>query len=305
MRLAIVQPAAAPYRFASFSALAAREDVDLLVAYLSRGSQPYDWRADDREARFPRVVLETAALWGVHPFPIGLRRTLRRFGPDVTIVGGWDEPAYHIVAMGRPRLGRRVVLWVESTAEDRRGRSRVKDAVKRAMLRWADAVLVPGSSARHYCESLGASRRYFVASNAVDNERFLAGARRARHGPAPFRLPRPVFLYVGRLDPEKGVDVLLEAWRRAGARQGSLLLVGTGRMEARLKRQAAGLDRERVRFAGFIPQRDLPASMVWSRGRLRVPLPLGPLGDGDQRGHGLRPSDHCDLRPRCRGGAGS
>jgi glycosyltransferase involved in cell wall biosynthesis len=44
----------------------------------------------------------------------------------------------------------------------------------------------------------------------------------------PARRKRPYYLYVGALEPRKGVDVLSEAWRRASP-DADLLIVGSGR----------------------------------------------------------------------------
>jgi glycosyltransferase involved in cell wall biosynthesis len=58
---------------------------------------------------------------------------------------------------------------------------------------------------------------------------------------------------VGRLVPEKGFDVLLEAIRLAPL---PLTLVGTGPLEPALRAQADGLD---VRFAGHVGRTELHA----------------------------------------------
>jgi len=55
------------------------------------------------------------------------------------------------------------------------------------------------------------------------------------------------FLYVGRLDPSKGVDVLLEAWSLAG-QPGRLLLVGDGPERTELENSAP----PSVSFAGAV-----------------------------------------------------
>jgi glycosyltransferase involved in cell wall biosynthesis len=248
----------APYRFASFAALAARPAIDLLVIYARRGGQPYDWEADERAARFDRVVLGPRRT-DRSPRK-GFTRTLRGFRPDLTIVGGWDQPGYHLVTAARPALGRRVVVWSESTGTDRRRSTAFKNALKRWILERADGVLVPGMRARQYCESLGARvRRVFVAPNAVDNERFATGALQARARRAATADASPMLLYVGRLDPEKGVDVLLRAWASVErSSPGDLLIVGTGTLDAPLRRQAADLGLTRVTFQGFVPQADLP-----------------------------------------------
>lgn len=85
---------------------------------------------------------------------------------------------------------------------------------------------------------------------------------RARHG-----LPDgPVAAFLGRLSPEKELDVLLEAWpgvhRRTGA---ALALIGHGPMQRRLEAQAGGAawvrflpyERDRGRLAELLASLDL------------------------------------------------
>jgi glycosyltransferase involved in cell wall biosynthesis len=57
---------------------------------------------------------------------------------------------------------------------------------------------------------------------------------------------RPYFLYVGRLERLKGVQVLIDLFREY--RRADLLIVGEGTLDEDLRRQAAGL--EHVRFLG-------------------------------------------------------
>ncbi|HLE43219.1 MAG TPA: glycosyltransferase [Methylomirabilota bacterium] len=67
--------------------------------------------------------------------------------------------------------------------------------------------------------------------------------------------PSPLCLYVGRLDREKNLEFLLEAFARVVARrpEAELLLVGRGTREATLRRRAARLRvASRVRFVGGV-----------------------------------------------------
>ena len=61
--------------------------------------------------------------------------------------------------------------------------------------------------------------------------------------------PGEGWLYAGRLAPEKGVDVAIEAARRLPGH--ALTICGTGPLEGALKRRARGLSN--VRFTGFLP----------------------------------------------------
>lgn len=86
--------------------------------------------------------------------------------------------------------------------------------------------------------------RVFRIPNPVDTT-LLHSAPAVRRPSPPWR-----FLYVGRLDPSKGVDLLLDAWRRAGE-PGELTIVGDGPERHRLESVAASVSRS-VRFLGSV-----------------------------------------------------
>jgi len=68
-------------------------------------------------------------------------------------------------------------------------------------------------------------------------------------------------LYVGRLAPGKGVDVLLEAWSRRGPSSLSLSIVGDGPLRAELEQAAPS----GVRFLGRLPPVEVIAAMKTAR----------------------------------------
>jgi glycosyltransferase involved in cell wall biosynthesis len=136
----------------------------------------------------------------------GARRELDSFDPDIVLLGGWNQPAFWTGLRWARSRGRPVVLWVESTLHDERSGSLVLERLKRRAVAAASGFLVPGKAALEYVESLGVSpERIVIAPNAVDLSIFsLDVDRRQRDG--------CTFLYVGRLAPEKGLDVLLRAF---------------------------------------------------------------------------------------------
>lgn len=58
-------------------------------------------------------------------------------------------------------------------------------------------------------------------------------------------------LYFGRLSPEKGIDVLLDAWATMGNSAPSLLIVGNGEEESHLKEKRDKLGLSNVEFKDF------------------------------------------------------
>ena len=86
---------------------------------------------------------------------------------------------------------------------------------------------------------------------------------------------RPYFLYVGRLEPIKGVETLIKAFRRE--RSEELVIAGEGSEAPRLRRSAADLPG--VRFTGWLPQEQLDhlyrgalAALMPTRGHEVLPL---------------------------------
>jgi glycosyltransferase involved in cell wall biosynthesis len=68
-------------------------------------------------------------------------------------------------------------------------------------------------------------------------------------------------LYVGRLSPEKGVELLVEAWREVGEGPLELVVVGDGPLRERLARRPVA----RLRLAGQLPAAEVRRQMLAAR----------------------------------------
>jgi len=128
------------------------------------------------------------------------------------------------------------------------------------LYRDADAVATYGEHvSRHVERERGSRGHVYVAPQAVDTEHFGATVssedrERARRR-AGAEGADVLALYVGRLEDEKGVRVLLEAWRDAALGPGArLALAGTGPLSR--EAEAAG---EGVRALGYVARSELPA----------------------------------------------
>ncbi|MHB8246176.1 MAG: glycosyltransferase family 4 protein [Acidimicrobiales bacterium] len=191
--------------------------------------------------------------------------------PHVVVVGGWDQLAYALPYVLKSLLRHRIVLWSESTEWDQRRRSLARRAMKRLFVRLADAVLVPGSAAARYVRTLGA-RVVVTAPNACDTRLFRVAdwSEQVRRAPTGTRRS-PLALFVGRLSPEKGIDVLLRAWRAVeGHTDADLVLIGAGPSEAALRSQGQALGLRRVVWVPFSEPEDL---VSWYRQAAVLVLP--------------------------------
>ncbi len=166
--------------------------------------------------------------------------------------GGAVLPAAYL---GARRYRRPFVLWASVWSQPRSLAHAASLPMIRHIYRHADAVIAYGAHVRRFVAGIrGRDDDVFVAPQAVEPELFgrsVSGAEvesfRARHGLGP----GPLALYAGRLVPEKGVGVLLDAWPRVRS-DATLVLIGEGPCAAR----AGALPRARLLAA--MPRTELP-----------------------------------------------
>jgi glycosyltransferase involved in cell wall biosynthesis len=239
------------------------------------------WRERDRalHAAGARVTLACASLWneggatvaldpegddfvvgirtfGRHPFlfaydPIALWKLLRSDHFDVIDIH--EEPASLAVAEAQllARLASVHAPFCLYSAQNIAKRYPIP-------FRWLERIALRRATATHTCNE--AAGRIIRAKGfrgivcnlglGVDVDRFAAHHEPAHDG--PLRVG-----YVGRLEPHKGVDVLIDAL--ATLRDGTLTVIGEGpegpELEQRRTRLGLGA---RVTFLGYASQADLP-----------------------------------------------
>ena len=73
----------------------------------------------------------------------------------------------------------------------------------------------------------------------------------------PVKLPRKSVLYVGRLSKEKGIEVLIHAWRTVHKRipEAWLYIIGTGPLESKIRTYHGKYN---IKFVGWIPHNQIP-----------------------------------------------
>jgi glycosyltransferase involved in cell wall biosynthesis len=171
---------------------------------------------------------------------------------------GYNRPANMVAVLAARLRGIQVVTRTDSNWTQELSRPRLRRLVKRIMLRLLygrhTRVWTIGSQNDHYWTEMGLSNRHLI----------------------PFELPRPpigteeqgrafrethrlgpglVVLYVGVLEPHKGVDTLVEAFRSVPGPLARLVIVGQGSL-GRLVHEAATTD-PRIVCCGPMPQQKL------------------------------------------------
>jgi glycosyltransferase involved in cell wall biosynthesis len=270
------------YQAPLFRALAREAAIELEVLYCSdAGCRSHrddgfgvavQWDVpllDGYACQFPRNLSPrpnpSTALGVINP---GLYSAIRKGRFDVVWVHGWSLASNWIGFTAA--FCNRIPVLVRGETNGLAEPAGVKGALKRRLLGWlfrkVHGILAIGTHNARFYESYGvAADKIFHAPYTVDNERFQAQAGALLPQRASLRrlagLPedKPVILFCGKLQPYKRPMDLLAAYAMLPPELGaSLVFVGDGPLRQELERFAGQYDLERVRFAGFRNQSELP-----------------------------------------------
>ncbi|MGI8904466.1 MAG: glycosyltransferase family 4 protein [Solirubrobacteraceae bacterium] len=229
MAIALLTNYLTPYRLPLYERLSASHGVEVLC-YGGGGRYVPAWFADlDAQlgaARFPARRLA------------GPREALAIADKYDAVIAPFAGGAILPAAYAGARFHRTpFVLWASVWAQPRSPAHLLALGVTRHIYRRADAVIAYGEHVKRFVATIRAGDgNVFVAPQSVEPDLFARDVStdevqtfRLRH-----RLPAgPIVLYAGRLVREKGVEVLLAAWRELRDQATTLVLVGGGPLAAR------------------------------------------------------------------------
>jgi glycosyltransferase involved in cell wall biosynthesis len=217
------------YRVGALARLHEREEIELA---LFGGRYKHGGAGFDEQMPFPHRHVRPREL-----FALAASGDYRAV---VCPTGGRLAPLATWAGARRARVP--LILWASLWAHPRSAAHALSYLPMRRLYRSADAVVTYGPHVSAYVSARGA-RNVFVAAQSVDNEFWSAPASAAPSARAWPAGADTRFLFVGRDAREKGVAVLIEAWRLAElpTPANALVLVGTG--SARAAFAPAGLRR--------------------------------------------------------------
>lgn len=268
MRIAILHPVPAPYREKLFTTLAGTSGIDLKVYYCGTGQNYRDWRFVP--GNYDREILPGCIFRKTFFFNPRLIQRLGRYRPDFLLVWGWSDPTA-ILAFLAARLMRISLFMVTDSSfpilqKDKNPKSRMIGIIKRCLVRMPHFFLAQGKSAQDYLLSLGASRERIkeMHLNCLETEHWQLQAAIARSGNQKIKAElgiqeKRLILYVGRLIPGKGLEILLEAYAELNRLlEGvGLLIVGDGPLKEVIESQCRILGLSKVFFHGSRPYEEL------------------------------------------------
>jgi glycosyltransferase involved in cell wall biosynthesis len=200
---------------------------------LSYHRYPFKVLFDDAYDDVPRMDLYFA-----------LMSLVLRSKADMVILPGYHRIEYWLMLFCCVLKGKRRAVFVDSTKNEQPA-SIAKSVLKRIFFTLCEGFLCYGERSREYVVSFG-----------VPEEKTFIGCQAAalEHGYTPknaleMRLERckdllaVTYLYVGRLAPEKGLDVLIRAFEQVHAKDvsASLTIVGSGPLDIELQELVSSL----------------------------------------------------------------
>ena len=190
-----------------------------------------------------------------------LQKTSRDFRPEA-VIGYWTHPDGTVAVKYARQIGAAAFVMVggSDVLVQARESPRRRHVISET-LRAADGVFSVSDDIRQRVIELGVpAERVHLAYRGVNREQFSPEDKSAARARLGISHALPLFLWVGRMVPVKGLDVLLEAAGklRQHGRPFELVLVGDGSERNRLEQtvSARGLDGT-VRLIGPVPHANL------------------------------------------------
>ncbi len=227
-----------------------------------------------RHGYVPRIGLPVA----LPLFEHALGRHEARLREADAILGSWAFPDGCAAVRVAKRLKKPCVVKMHGSDVNVVAKHPVAARAIREHLAHADAVVVMAKSLGRALEDLGVPRsRIALVPNGIDGARFFPRSLddvRAAEGTGA---AGPVVLFIGRLEPQKGLGDLLDAWPRVrqAIPKAILRLVGVGPLDARAA-NTAGVEvlgaRKHEAIASELHRASLFVLPSWAEGMPNVVL---------------------------------
>ena len=189
---------------------------------------------------------------------------IKNWGANAVLVYGWSFKS-HFAALRHFKKKLPVFFRGDSTLlNETRG---IKIIIRRIFLKYiysyVDTAFYVGISNKNYYKAHGLNENQLVLMpHAIDNKRFERNSKNYIAGEEirkkyAIEKAATVFLFAGKLDVNKNVGLLINAFVSIKNEGCVLLIVGTGNEDTRLKEMAQ--NNTNVIFVGFVNQEDMPS----------------------------------------------
>ncbi|MDM7987660.1 MAG: glycosyltransferase family 4 protein [Smithella sp.] len=198
------------------------------------------------------------------PWQPRILKEIKKSKPDVLIGDGFAQ--WTLAALVYRILhDTPFVMCYERTCHTERNAQWYRTSFRKAIIPLISATCVNGSLSKTYAASLGIPENLITTGHMVaDTDGFDNAVRSISQQEKEavcqrFNVHGMLYLYVGRLIPLKGLAQLINGWAlfEKESNEGTLLLVGGGPEEEKLKAQVLQLGLKNVAFAGSVDYNDI------------------------------------------------
>ena len=255
-RLLIMYPGVPTYRLDLFNRLARDFDTEALLYGSAREKSLWGFSADSvqRQVTFPCIVKDRGLYVGRHLVSRIYSRVISEFCPDVILTHELGIATLAGILLKR-RLGYMHVVTIDDSPYIAKHCSWLRERLRRYVLGHIDAALVANPEVATYLNGIypQVKVRYVTFPIVQDEERI----RKEYHRAFSLASSGKRILFVGRLEKEKRVDLLIAAFAKEIGRKSegrgcwTLDIVGEGSLKKILQKQVEDLSLQgRVHFAG-------------------------------------------------------
>jgi len=266
-RVVFIYPPPYPARLPLLDLICAQ--MDSVVLFFSKHTLVHpDWDIDLilEQVRFPYHILPgvTLPIPGEPHFRPSVLWYLWRYKPDVVVTAEFNPQTLFAVIYAS-LFRSKVLILSEETRHTARTRANRRWFRKWLVRRCDGFVATSSETGKYLCELDVDPNTIFVSFQIPDVLKWKRSVEKEKKSQDDIRaelgLSGKVILYVGRLEPHKGLQLLLEAFHGVieTAQNASLLVVGSGSEEVRLRQycEQNGLS-DRVMFSGYKQPDELP-----------------------------------------------
>jgi glycosyltransferase involved in cell wall biosynthesis len=226
---------------------------DRLVSHYSATVEVFHWN-ENKLTPFVPEVLEGVTFHPRSSYTVNeMIAFATKLNPDVVYISGWQDKGYLSVVRKLKSLGIPIVAGLDS-----QWTGSLRQRVGAQLIRWIyktkyfSYVWVPGPMQYEYAARIGFSKAEILCNLLSANSTVFAGAAVERA--QSLSVARHSFLYVGRFAKQKGIDILIKAYRIYKEKyQGNWTLrcIGNGPMAADLAQHTD------IHVEGFQSQQEL------------------------------------------------
>lgn len=259
------------YLFNELRQFYADKGISFKVLFLSETDKNRDWKTE-KNMNFDFEILDNVAIRihgkDLNTFFINknILSVLDRERPDTIIADGWDNFASYVANYWCRKHGKKYILWSGSTAFEKSWRRTLFSPLVNYLIKRTEHFLAYGTRAKEYLISLGAKPESIqILYNSIDidyfsenSKKFSTDDRNKLKEKLGIKTSKTI-MFSGRLIEMKGIFEMIEGFGeyRKQDQDLSLLLMGSGPDENKLKKFIASKNVKNVIFTKFIQYTEL------------------------------------------------